>query len=277
VNLDGALHLLAGKRRRHDVYDVATQTWSTAAPLPVRVNMVQAVALDGKIYVIGGMRRWRTPTVESAEVWIYDQVTNSWSTGAPMPRPRGAGGVAVYRGKIYYAGGISDGRAVRWFDVYNPATDRWHRLRRMPVARDHFQAVVAKGALYAIGGRQYVKSDLVRRSDRYNFRRNEWRHRRLRQMPVPTAGYAIARIAQFLVLFGGETGGGVTAATQALNLRKNRWRRFANMPHARHGFQAATCAGGAYLATGSDQPGNHATAVHDVFFLGAPQPCVAGT
>lgn len=273
VYVNGEFHLL-GARKQHDVYDPTADTWSQEPPLPVRVKMVQAVALDGKIYMIGGIRRWKVPTVESGLVQIYDTATDTWSRGKALPRARGAGGTAVHKGKIFYVGGIKDGRAVPWVHVYDPATNRWRRLPDMPVGRDHFQAVVVRGSLYAIGGRRYAFNALVNRVDRYSIKQRKWRPKSLKKLPVPTAGYAVGRLGKWIVLFGGEGGGGVKPAVQGYNPKTNRWRRFKNMATPRHGFQGAKCDGGVYLATGSDKQGNHATAIHDVFFLGAPQPCV---
>ena len=59
----------------------------------------------------------------------------------------------MYGGKIYYAGGLHDGKAVAWFDVYDPSTETWTQLPDMPRRRDHFQAAVVDGKFYAIGGR----------------------------------------------------------------------------------------------------------------------------
>ncbi|HSL10597.1 MAG TPA: kelch repeat-containing protein [Actinomycetota bacterium] len=273
VFVNGEFHLL-GMRKQHDVYDPTTETWSRGAPLPLRVSMVQAVVLGGKIYVIGGVRRWRLPSKVSGRVQIYDPATNTWSEGAKMPRPRGAGGVAVYKGKIYYAGGIRrGGQPVPYFDVYNPASDTWKKLPNMPVGRDHFHAAVASGAFWAIGGRRYRPNLIVNRVDRFNFRRGMWLRSKTKRPPVPTAGYAIARYGRTLVLFGGEGGYTVKGAVQAYHTKRDRWRKFARMPHPRHGMQAAKCAGGAYIATGSTKQGNFATSIHDVFFLKTPQPC----
>ncbi len=38
----------------NEVYDIATDTWSTHAPMPNARSAIGAAALDGKIYVIGG-------------------------------------------------------------------------------------------------------------------------------------------------------------------------------------------------------------------------------
>ena len=273
VQLDGLFHLLGGKWRQHNVYDPRDDEWSKAAPMPVKVNRVQAVTVGGKLYMIGGMVKWKAPTIESKAVLIYDPDTNSWSRGSPMPRPRGAGGVAVFNGKIYYAGGITNSRSVKWFDVYNPAKDRWRRLPNMPIARQHFQAVVANGKFYAIGGASYAKRQLVKKPVRFNFETGTWRKKGVRKPLVLTEGFVGAKLAGRVVLFGGVGATGAKAVVQAYDPRTNTWVRWAQLPTPRHATQGATCQGGVYIAAGSDASGRHPSARHDVFFLGASNPC----
>ena len=79
---------------------------------------------------------------------------------------RGAGGVAVYGNRIYYAGGLRDSVAVNWFDAYDPVADTWTRLPDLPTAKDHFHAAVLGSRLYAISGRQvhgHLRADRERR------------------------------------------------------------------------------------------------------------------
>ena len=273
VQLDGLFHLLGGKWRQHSVYDPGSDEWSKVAPMPVKVNRVQAVAVGGKIYMVGGMVKWKAPTIESRAVLIYDPDTNSWSRGAPMPRPRGAGGVAVFEGKIYYAGGIADSRSVKWFDVYNPSKDKWRKLPNMPIARQHFQAAVVNGKFYAFGGATYATRQLVNKSVLFNFETGTWRKKGVRKPPVLTEGFAAAKLAGRVVLFGGVAATGAKSVVQAYDPRTNRWVKWAQLPTSRHAMQAATCQGGAYIAAGSDATGRHPSVRHDVFFLGAPNPC----
>jgi len=91
---------LAGGGTEHEVYDPATDSWSQAAPLPERLDHIQGVALDGRIYYVGGLESFPEPA--TGVVLIYDPATDSFRRGAPMPRPRGGGGVAVHQGRIYY-------------------------------------------------------------------------------------------------------------------------------------------------------------------------------
>ena len=109
----GGKFYLAGNGTTHQKFDPQTGQWTNVAPLPVsggtNLDHIQGVAYGGKIYYIGGLTSW--PNVEVGTVYIYDPATNTFDTGTPMPRPRGAGGVAVHDGKIYYAGGLQDGIA----------------------------------------------------------------------------------------------------------------------------------------------------------------------
>ena len=149
VQVGGKFYLAGGGNAAPEVRP-ADRPWTNVAPLPAEDDLdhIQGVAVGGKIYYIGGLTSWPAPHVGT--VYIYDPVDEHASTqGAPMPaaRGRGAGGVAVHDGKIYYAGGLHDGDAVNWFDVYDPEANTWPQLPDMPTARDHFHAVVLDGKL----------------------------------------------------------------------------------------------------------------------------------
>ena len=117
--LDGKLYVLGGavgscfpggwasSVPMTEVYDIAAGTWSTRAPMPTARSGLAVVALDNKIYAIGG------------EAWVdelggifrtnefYDPEGNSWTKVAPMPTPRHGFAKAVLDGKIYAVSGIS--------------------------------------------------------------------------------------------------------------------------------------------------------------------------
>jgi N-acetylneuraminic acid mutarotase len=257
----------------HEVYDPATNTWSSVAPLPESLDHIQAVVVGGKIYYAGGLEGWPGPA--SAQVYIYDPATNSFTQGAPMPagRERGAGGVAVYQGKIYYAGGLNGGFAKPWFDVYDPAANTWSQLPNMPVARDHFQAQVANGRFWVTGGRDTAINNTITSTIAYDFSTGTWQ---TGFAPLPTArgGFASAVLGDEILVIGGEGGGTTFHTVEAYNTTTDTWRTLAPMPTARHGIQAAVCNGGVYVAAGGTvQGGSGPTDVHEVFFLGAPTPC----
>ena len=100
--IDGKLYVVGGNNgsgtamRRVDMYDPATNTWSTGAVMPTaRMNAV-AAALGGKLYVFGG----RNGTVYQNAVEAYDPVANAWTTRPAMPTARGALGIGGVSGHV---------------------------------------------------------------------------------------------------------------------------------------------------------------------------------
>jgi N-acetylneuraminic acid mutarotase len=273
VELAGKLYL-AGGGTAQQRYDPQSNSWTNLAPLPENLDHIQSVATGGRIYYIGGLNQWPSP--QSTEVYIYDPATNSFSQGAPMPstRARGAGGVAVYNGKIYYAGGLHDGTAVPWLDVYDPVANSWTALPNMPTARDHFHAAIVGGKLYAIGGRNVQIGATTPVNEVYDIAASRW-STGLAPLPTPRGGFAAAALGDEILIIGGEGAGSQTFNTvEAYNVVTDTWRTLAPMPTARHGIQAAVCNGGVYIADGGTVAGgSQPTDVHEVFFLGNSTPC----
>ena len=108
-----------------------THTWSNVAPLPVGLDHIQAIALNGLVYYVGGLNGY--PGTSFGAVYVYDPATNTVTTAAPLPpgRDRGAGGIVTYQGN-YLASGFHTGASVAWFDVYDPVTNTWTRCPTSP-------------------------------------------------------------------------------------------------------------------------------------------------
>ena len=87
------------------IYDIATNTWSTGAPMPdVRAFMASGY-FNGKIYLVGG---YNTGNVDPSfgQVWEYDPVANTFNTSrANMPATLGGPGFGIINGHMYVAGG----------------------------------------------------------------------------------------------------------------------------------------------------------------------------
>ena len=264
VQVKGKFYL-AGGGTLHQVYDPQTQAWTTIAPLPAALDHIQSVAVGGKIYYIGGLSNWPSPHVST--VYIYDPATNTFSNGASMgARGRGAGGVAVHDGKIYYAGGLHDGGAVSWFDVYDPVADTWTPLPDMPTARDHFHAVTLDGRFWAIGGRNVQINLTTTVNEAFNFSSGLWETNHA-PLPTPRGGFGAAGHGDEVFIIGGEDASIAHHDVEAYNVETNTWRTLGNMPTARHGIQAATCNGGFYIAGGGTTPGGgNQTQAHEAFF-----------
>jgi hypothetical protein len=269
----GGKFYLAGGSTTHEVYNPATNSWSTIAPLPQQLDHIQGVEVAGLIYYIGGLQQWPGPNVDT--VYIYNPATNTFKQGAPMPRGRGAGGVAVYGGKIYYAGGLNNSVAVPWFDVYDPAANTWTQLPDMPTARDHFHAAVVNGKFYAIGGRNVQINATTTVNQAFDFATAKWISG-LAPLPTARGGFGAAALGDEVLIIGGEGNNQTYHTVEAYNTVTNTWRKLADMPTARHGIQAAVCNGGVYIAAGGlTQGGGNPTDIHEVFFLNGAKPCTS--
>jgi streptogramin lyase/N-acetylneuraminic acid mutarotase len=153
-----------------EVYDPATDSWFTAAPMPTPREWLAAVAgPDGRIYAIGGYNRnGYLGTVE-----VYDPVKNSWSTAAPMPTPREAlAAVAGPDGRIYAIGGANSNGVLGTVEAYDPVTNRWSTVTSMPTPRLGVAAVAGPdGRIYAIGG---YNNGTLTTVEAYDPRSNTW-------------------------------------------------------------------------------------------------------
>jgi len=143
----------------NDVYDPATNTWQSRAPMALGRNHAFAGAVNGKIYVIGGRTAHAFITVSTNTdiVEEYDPATNMWSgLKAKMPTARSGGGWGTYGGRIYVAGGeVSTPEvagAFRAVEVYEPAANTWTKLPPMPMPRHGVAGAVLGNRLHLVSG-----------------------------------------------------------------------------------------------------------------------------
>ncbi len=140
-------------------YDPAANTWRTRSPMPTARNHAAIGVVNGKIYVIGGRVGAAFIGVASNTdvVEEYDPATDQWGAiKARMPTARSAVAWGVHGGRIYVAGGeFQDDRlmaAFRALEAYEPATNRWTALPRMPVPRHGLAGGVLGNRLHLVSG-----------------------------------------------------------------------------------------------------------------------------
>jgi len=153
-----ALQAGFGTVNTHEVYDPATNLWSSAAPIPGQPRDHMGIAVvNGKVHLFGG--RVADVTDNLARHDVYDPATDRWTTAAPLPKPRSSGAYTVLDGRIVYAGGeCKPGGAAFTPNVfddvteYDPATDHWTTLIPLPRARHAFGAATIGDTAYFVGG-----------------------------------------------------------------------------------------------------------------------------
>ena len=152
--VNGKIYVISGNSygTANQVYDPVTDSWAEKTSEPSATFRWASVALDGKIYVLGGL----DPLASGAHKnEIYDANTNTWSTGAFPPLTIYGGAAAATTGalapkRIYVMGlGIE---TTYPNGVYDPEHDTWATGASMPVGRTNFGIAVVDDKLYVIGG-----------------------------------------------------------------------------------------------------------------------------
>src|SRR6478609_3044426 len=116
------------------IYDIATNTWSTGAPMPdVRAFMASGY-FNGKIYLVGG---YSTGNVSPAflQTWGHDPGPNTFATKTPIPAAVGLAGAGsgVINGHLSVAGGRDANiTVINTLWDYDIAADTWTARANMP-------------------------------------------------------------------------------------------------------------------------------------------------
>jgi N-acetylneuraminic acid mutarotase len=186
-------------------YDPADDSWKALAPMPTKRQAGAAVAIGGKIYVIGGtglLPGSPNPPGPNNEIVvgeneIYDPTANKWETRRPMPTPRNHEAIGAIGEKVYVIGGrIGNANVANMIssatdvvEEYDPATDRWRAMAKMPTARSGEGWATYQGRIYVLGGelRDYHMDAIFRDMEAFDPAANEW----LRLQPMPTARHGV--------------------------------------------------------------------------------------
>jgi hypothetical protein len=148
-----------------ELYDIATNTWTTMRSFTLARYGHRAVLLDSNhVMIIGGFNAYNEPTTT---VEIYDISANQWSCAPSLNTPRaGHSATMISGGKVLVAGGEGlDMTIHKTLEVYDGT---WHLLpARMTVARAYHSASIAdvsNNTVLLTGGatlKDFNKSDVT--------------------------------------------------------------------------------------------------------------------
>jgi N-acetylneuraminic acid mutarotase len=142
-----------------DLLALRDGTWSVL-PLKLpepRINAF-AVALAGRIYVVGGVSRTGDQPSIASTVWSWDPAsTDGFRVHAAIPgRARISFGIAAHGGRIHLFGGFGSSGAdddnLDEVIALDPAADRWSSLPPLPVARRAWWAHALGEGILLLGG-----------------------------------------------------------------------------------------------------------------------------
>jgi N-acetylneuraminic acid mutarotase len=264
------------------LYDIPSNTWKRAAPLPIGLNHPNAAAVDGKIYLLSGLEAqgsrgigtWRAVP----NCWVYDPAADAWQVLESIPdaQKRGASAVAVYNRTVFLAGGIpgTSGRSVDTVSAFDTTAGKWLSLpdaaTHIPAARDHVGGAVVGTKFYVLGGRDSGLTntrDTVFNLDMTSLS-SGWTISPAK-MPTARGGLSAAAVGTKIFTFGGEgnraSQTGVFNHTEVYDTVKDEWTSLPSMRVPRHGTSAAEAGGRIYIPGGGIVQGVGATDAFDVF------------
>ncbi|KAK4233420.1 hypothetical protein C8A03DRAFT_48029 [Achaetomium macrosporum] len=282
------------------LYDIPTNKWhpAPAAPAPIPINHPNAVVVNSKLYLLGGLSDagdgvWRGTN----QSFVYDIRSNTWSALPPMPasdvaRGSAAMGVDEQTGVVYLAGGMTQlpliegagvQESVAAVSAFDTRTNQWVSLgslprgvRRMPGRRDHAGAAVVQGVLYVLGGRDTGQTNVRGEVFALNLRDlgKGWVTKK-GVMPTPRGGVSAAAVGGKVYVFGGEGNpeegsDGVFGQVEAYDTRTDSWERLGRMRAPRHGTSAVAVGRGVYIPGGGIRLGGAPVDTFDVFY---PEAC----
>lgn len=142
--LDRKIHFFGGMngartqdQAEHWVLDLndPAATWTAAAPLANARNHTAAVALNGKIYCVGGQHSQEAAQDAQREVNCYDPATGTWTRVADLPvvRSHTNASTFVMDGRIIVLGGESGYNLPQsTIYAYDPALNTWSLIGLLP-------------------------------------------------------------------------------------------------------------------------------------------------
>lgn len=142
----------------NEEYDPATNTWVAKAPMPTTRARTAVVAVNNKIYAIGGT----VSVYDASGIYLYDRqfatneeydpVGNSWVAKAPMPTARGLVKAAVVNGKIYAIGGGFGSTDSAINEEYDPLANSWVTKSPKPTTSGGAGIAVVNNKIYMMSG-----------------------------------------------------------------------------------------------------------------------------
>jgi N-acetylneuraminic acid mutarotase len=188
-----------------DIYDFATQTWSTGELSKVRSD-IAAVAAGNKIFFAGGRLGDGANDQLFSTVDIYDVSTNTWSVSS-LSQPRAYIAAAALGDKVFFAGGEKD-----WnyntsdrVDIYDMVSGAW-TTAQLSEARAYISAVAIDNKVYFAGGHTEDRwyRNPVKTIDIYDNVTHAWTTSSLSSPKAMSAGIAVANKIYWA---GGSNGG----------------------------------------------------------------------
>jgi non-specific serine/threonine protein kinase len=191
-------------------FRLESQAWQPIALMPEPRAAATAAAIDGRIYVAGGVG---AGGVLASRMLVYDTGTDSWATAPGLPTAREHLGGAAFGGRLYAVGGRTGAGNLASLESFDPGTRQWSKHPDMPTPRGGMAAAATcAGWIVAVGGEARTT---FREVEAFDTASGTWL-----TLPTPRHGLGVVTVGRTLyVLAGGpQPGLHVAATVEAIDL-----------------------------------------------------------
>jgi len=242
-----------------ELYDPQVASWTQLAGMMESRYAHGCVALDGKLYAVGGVGA-AYEVLDTAEV--YDPQADGWQPLAKMSTARYGLGLAVVGGKVYAMGGRDDGSSLDLVEAYDPQLGAWAQVAGMSVKRRFHASVVLDGKIYAMGGNGdgAVMLDTV---EAYDPQADTWQQ--VASMPRGLYRHAAAAMGGKIYVTGGSYQLESVNSVYVYDPQADAWTQLASMSVARRHHASAAVGGKLYVFGGESGAGSVRLSTAEVY------------
>jgi N-acetylneuraminic acid mutarotase len=224
----------------------ANLAWRPVASPPFRRQYAASTAVDGKLWIFGGIGLKSSSTTSK----VYDPASDSWTTGPGLPLPLHHMMAVTYKGEAVVIGGfvpgeeLTSGQSDRVFALRGGA---WEELPKLNHARAAAAAAVVGDKIVVVGGQADGK--LVPQTEVFDGER--WTD--VAEIPTPREHLGAASDGRYLYAVGGRA---LSADQNSGTLERydpagDSWTKLDAMPKPT-GSVGVTYAGGRVIAIGGE-------------------------
>ena len=203
---------------------------------------------------------------------VFANDIEGWEKKADLPSPRAGAAEALYKGKIYLFGGVSNsdqsvnGIKQKTTFVYDPQSDSWTQKKDMPTSRAAATAVVVNNKIYVIGGYYDSNGKVVRTNvvEIYDPNSDTWQT----GISMPTArSWSSASVVNdtIYVVGGTNNSGEILPTVESFNVQTSKWSAISNLPLPLNATSTAVLKNQLYVAGGISKWGDSSSISNKIF------------
>jgi N-acetylneuraminic acid mutarotase len=244
------------------VFEPSTGSWTRRADAPYPVTHWNA-AVDGTDIWFAGGFEGNHPGKPLRQVWKYDTLSDTWTSGPPLPEARGGGALVRVGRSLHYIGGYfaadREPSSEKHWSLALAADAEWEPRASLPISLGHAGVAALDDRVILLGGSlthhpTFVDTDVVQL---YDAREDRWQL--AAPMPSPRSHFEPGTFVAdgYVYVFGGrdnmsgELSAMETREVLRFDVEQNRWEYLPGLPVPLRAPVAHKIGDKLYLSTGS--------------------------